>query len=75
MVMQFFATKDSRIRGVELEGTPNFLFVFAAILTTAFQYIDLGQDIRRITKYLPIKSAVVTNHSSEDIDIEINGIF
>jgi len=75
MVMQFFATKDSRIRGVELVGTPNFLFVFGAIVTTAFQYIDLEEDIRRIGKYLPIKSAVVTNHSSEDVDVEINGIF
>ena len=39
----------------------------------------LEQDIRRTAKYLPLKSAVFTNHSSEDssedIDVEINGIF
>lgn len=74
MVMQFFAAKAERERGVELFGTPNFLFTFAAIAAGAFQHIDLQEDIRRTAKYLPIKTCVFTNHSAEDIDLEINGI-
>ena len=71
----FFTAKAQRRIGVELRGSPNFLHVFGEILTTAFEYVDLSQDIRRTTKYLPLKTVVITNHSSQDVDIEINGIF
>jgi len=74
MVMQFFAAQDTRKRNTELLGTPNFLHVFGAILSGAFEYVELEQDIRRTAKYLPLKSVVFTNHSTETIDVEINGI-
>ena len=74
MVMKFFAAQAARTRSVELYGSPNFLHTFGQILTTGFEYVDLEEDIRRTAKYLPLDSVVITNHSSEDVDIEINGI-
>jgi len=75
MGLSFFETQDLRERGVELYGSPNFPHNFGAIASGAFSYLDLEQDIRASAKYLPLESAVITNHSSEDVDIEINGIF
>ncbi len=74
MVMQFFTAQDTRRRNTELFGTPNFLHTFGQILTTAFEFVELEQDIRRTTKYLPLKSVVFSNNSTQDIDVEINGI-
>lgn len=74
MVMQFFVAQETRDYAVELFGTPNFLHTFGAIASGAFEYVELEQDIRRTTKYLPLKSVVLTNNSTEDIDIAINGL-
>jgi hypothetical protein len=74
MVMQFYRAKDTRERGVKLDGSPNFLHTYGEILTTAMEYVDIEQDIRAATKYLPLESLVLTNHSSEDVMLEINGV-
>jgi hypothetical protein len=55
------------------DGSPNFLHTFGSIVAGANEYIRIDESIPRARKYQPLMSAIITNNSSEFLDLELNG--
>lgn len=64
---------DARQRRIESEGSPNFRHTFGEILTTANEYVPIEETFPAARKYAPLDSLVITNNSTQDVDLELNG--
>jgi len=73
-MQRLFEVMDARKRRVDLDGSPNFLHTFGEILTGANEFVDLATDFPASRRYAPLKELVITNNTSEILDLEINGV-
>jgi len=72
--MNFYQVQSSRHLATLRDGSPNYLHTFGAIVAGANEYVVVESTFPGARKYQPLMSIVVTNNSSENLDLAINGI-
>lgn len=72
--MNFHQVKQSRALEKLRDGSPNYLHTFGAIVAGANEYVVVETTFPAARKYQPLMSIVITNNSSENLDLELNGI-
>jgi len=71
--MNYYQVESSRALNTLRDGSPNFLHTFGAIVAGANEYVVVESTFPAARKYQPLMSIVITNNSSENLDLEING--
>ena len=71
--MNFYQVEQSRTLGVLRDGSPPYLHTFGAIAAGANEYVNVETTFPGARKYQPLMSIVLTNNSSENLSLEING--
>jgi hypothetical protein len=66
--------RAQRMVTVWRDGSPNFQHSFGAIAAGADEYVEMQTTFPASRAYEPLNNLVVTNTSSENVDIEINGL-
>ena len=72
--MNFYEIKQSRALGTLRDGSPNYLHTFGAIVAGANEYVLVESTFPGARKYAPLMSIVITNNSTENLDLQINGV-
>ncbi len=72
--MNFYQVKQSRALEKLRDGSPNYLHTFGAIVAGANEYVVVETTFPAARKYQPLMSIVITNNSSENLDLELNGV-
>ena len=62
-----------RNRAIRMEGSPYYPHTFGEIAAGANEFVGLFDAYPATQKYLPFKTALFTNGSTEAVDLEING--
>jgi len=70
MLERLQAERDLRVL---MDGSPNFLHTFGAIVAGASEYVEMATTFPRSRGFAPLQSLVVTNNSGEFVDLQING--
>ena len=70
MLERLQAERDLRVL---LDGSPNFFHTFGALVAGASEYIEVATTFPRARGFQPLQSLVITNNSSEFVDLAING--
>ena len=65
--------RESRQRTIDRDGSPNFRHTFGAIATTAREAVMMQTVFPASRRYEPLTHLTITNNSTEDVDLEING--
>ena len=72
--MNYNQIQDSRALTVLRDGSPNYLHTFGAIGAGANEYVVMESTFPASRKYQPLMSLVLTNNSSENLNLELNGV-
>ena len=72
--MNFYQVQSGRALATLRDGSPNYLHTFGAIVAGANEYVVVESTFPGARKYQPLMSIVVTNNSSENLDLAINGV-
>ena len=70
MLERLQAERDLRVL---MDGSPNFLHTFGAIVVGASEYIEVATTFPRARGFQPLESLLITNNSGEFVDLAING--
>jgi hypothetical protein len=71
--MNFFQIQDTRTLRTLRDGSPLFLHTFGSINAGANEYVEVESTFPAARKYAPLMSLVLTNNSTENLNLEING--
>jgi len=55
------------------DGSPNFYMTLGAIVAGASQYVLIESQFPKARKYQPMMNITITNNSSENVDLQVNG--
>lgn len=56
-------------------GSPNFPHIFGAIVAGANEYVEMAAVFPRSVTFSPLTDLLITNNSSQFVDLELNGVF
>ena len=73
MAISFFERRAQRAAMVRRYGSPEFLHVFGALGTGVSEYVEIATTFPRAQKYAPLNNMVLTNNSTQFVDLLING--
>jgi len=65
--------RQQRALTVLRDGSPNFYMTLGAIVAGASQYVLIDNEFPKARKYQPMMSITITNNSSENVDLQVNG--
>tara|TARA_Y100000310_G_scaffold30101_2_gene28641 strand:- start:25 stop:405 length:381 start_codon:yes stop_codon:yes gene_type:complete len=66
--------REQRQLTVDRDGAPNFRHTFGEIATTANETVMMRTVFPASRRYEPLMELVITNHSTEAVDLFINGV-
>ena len=72
--MNYNQIQQERALSVLRDGSPNYLHTFGAIGAGGNEYLVVESTFPGARRYQPLMSIVLTNNSSEDLNLELNGV-
>jgi hypothetical protein len=71
--MNYYQVQSSRALSTLRDGSPNYLHTFGAINAGANEYVVVESTFPGARQAHPLLHRVLTHHSGENLDLEING--
>ncbi len=73
MAISFFERRAQRAAMVRRYGSPEFLHTFGALASGVSEYVEVADTFPAAQKYQPLNNMVLTNNSTQFVDLLING--